>query len=87
MDAFLKLGKKMASSVFLKVKNEPFVLDKSDYRFINQQKTLDSVGSELHRQGIGATKKGSLVIDEDLFREKALFGLSSPKVLHFSILA
>ena len=73
----------------LKAKNVPFsVLDKSDYRFCDLQKTLDFVGSELHRQGIGATKKSAQVIDpkhEDLFWEKGLLGLSSPKVLQVTL--
>ena len=68
----------------------PFsVLDKSDHRFRDLQKPLDSVGSELYRQGIGATKKSAQVIDpkhEDLFLEKGLLGLSSPRVLQVTLL-
>ena len=73
----------------LKANNVPFsVLDKSDHRFCDLQKTLDSVRSELHRQGKGATKKSAQVIDpkhEDLFWDKGLLGLSSPRVLQVTL--
>ena len=62
----------------------PFsVLDKSDLRFRDLLKTLDSISSELHRQGVGATKHSAEVIDpkhEDIFWEKSLLGYSTPKV-------
>ena len=42
----------------------PFsILDKSDHRFRDLLKTLDSLSSELHSQGIGATKNSAEVID------------------------
>ena len=41
----------------------PFsVVDKSDYRFRDLLKTLDSLSSELHRQGIGAVRHSAKVI-------------------------
>ena len=67
----------------------PFsVLDKSDPRFRDLLKTLDSVSSELHRQGIGATKQSAKVIDpvhEDIFWQKSLLGYSTPKALQRSV--
>ena len=54
----------------------PFsVLDKTDPRFHDLLKTLDSVSSELHRNGIGATKQSAKVIEpahEDIFWQKSL---------------
>ena len=56
----------------------PFsVVDKSDHRFWDLFKTLDSPSSELHRQGVGAVKQSVKVIDpkhEDIFWQKALLG-------------
>ena len=67
----------------------PFsVLDKSDHRFRDLLKTLGSVSSELHRQGVGATKHSAEVIDpkhEDIFWEKSLLGYSTPKVLQHTV--
>ena len=67
----------------------PFsVLDKSDHRFRDLLKTLDSLSSELHRQGIGATKNSAKVIDpkhEDVFWQKSLLGFSTPKVLQHTV--
>ena len=38
----------------------PFsVLDKSDHRFCDFLKTLDSLSSELHRQGVGVSKNSN----------------------------
>ena len=49
----------------------PFsVVDKSDHRFQDLLKTLDSLSSKLHRQGVGAVKQSAKVIDpkhEDIF--------------------
>ena len=67
----------------------PFsVLDKNDARFRDLQKTLDSLSSELHRQGLGATHNSAKVIDpvhEELFWKKSLFGYSSPKILQRTV--
>ena len=42
----------------------PFsVLDKGDYRFRNLLKTRDSLSSELHSAGIGATENSAKVIE------------------------
>ena len=64
------------------------MLDKSDPPFRDLLKTLDSVSSELHRQGIGATKQSAKVIDpvhEDIFWQKSLLGYSTPKALQRSV--
>ena len=57
----------------IKSNNMPFsALDKGDYRFRDLLKTLDSVSSDLHHQGIGANRNSSPVIDsrdENLFWE------------------
>ena len=67
----------------------PFsVMDKADHRFRDLQKTLDSLSSELHRQGVGAVKQSAKVIDpkhEDMFWQKGLLGYSSPKVLQRTV--
>ena len=67
----------------------PFsVMDKADYRFHDLQKTLDSVSSDLHRQGVGAVKQSAKVIDpkdEDIFWQKGLLGYSSPKILQRTV--
>ena len=39
------------------------MLDKGDYRFRNLLNTLDSLSSELHSAGIGATKNSAKVIE------------------------
>ena len=59
-------------------------VDKNDYRFRDLITTLDSLSSDLHRQGIGAVKRSAEVIDpqhEDVFWREGLLGYSSPKVL------
>ena len=67
----------------------PFsVMDKADHRFRDLQKTLDSLSSELHRQGVGAVKQSAKVIDlkhDDMFWQKGLLGYSSPKVLQRTV--
>ena len=67
----------------------PFsALDKSDHRFRDLLKTLDSLSSELHSQGIGATKNSAEVIDpkhEDIFWEKSLIGDATPKVIQRTV--
>ena len=68
----------------------PFsVLDKDDYRFCNLLKTLDSLSSELHSAGIGATKNSAKVIEvehEHMFWQKGLLGYSTPKILQCTVL-
>ena len=67
----------------------PFsVMDKTDHRFRDLQKTLDSLSSDLHRQGVGAVKHTAKVIDpkhEDIFWQKGLLGYSTPKVLQRTV--
>ena len=67
----------------------PFsVVDKNDHRFRDLLKTLDSLSSELHRQGVGAIKHSAKVIDpkhEDVFWQEGLLGYSSPKVLQRTV--
>jgi len=44
--------------------------------------------SELHRKGIGATKNSAKVIElvhEDIFWEKGLLGVSTPKMLQIIV--
>lgn len=73
----------------IKRNNIPFsVLDKTDHRFRDLLKTLDSVSSDLHRQGVGASRNSAPVIDqkdEDLFWEKGLLGYNPPKVLQRTV--
>ena len=51
-------------------------------------KTLDSVSSDLHRQGVGVVKESAKVIEmthEDEFWIKGLLGYSSPKILQRTV--
>ena len=64
------------------------VLDKGDPRFRDLLKILDTLTSELNRQGIGATKNSAKVIEaehEDLFWEISLLGYSTPKLLQRTV--
>ena len=67
----------------------PFsVIDKNDHRFRDLIKTLDSLSSDLHRQGVGAVKHNAKVINpkhEDVFWWEGLLGYSSPKVLQLTV--
>ena len=67
----------------------PFsVVDKGDPQFRPLLKTLDSLSSELHRGGVGATKNSAKVIElehESLFWEKGLLGMSTPKILQRTV--
>ena len=67
----------------------PFsILDKDDRRFKDLLKTMDTLCSDLHRQGIGATKNSAKVIEpihEDIFWQKGLLGFSTPKVLQRTV--
>ena len=50
--------------------------------------TLDSLRSELHRQGVRAIKHSAKVIDpehEDIFWQEGLLGYSSPKVIQRTV--
>ena len=52
------------------------------HRFRDLLKTLDSLSSELHRQGIGATKNSAKVIDpkhDDVFWQKSLLVFPPPR--------
>ena len=73
----------------IKRNNMPFsVLDKGDYKFRDLLKTLDSVSSNLHHQGIGANRNSAPVIDsrdENLFWEKGLLGYRPAKVLQCTV--
>ena len=56
------------------------VVDKNDHRFHDLLKMLDSLSSELHRQGVGAIKHSAKVIDpkyEDVFWQEGLLSQSS----------
>lgn len=67
----------------------PFsVVDKNDHRFRDLLKTLDSLSSDLHRQGVGAIKHSAKVIDpnhEDVFWREGLLGYSTPKILQRTV--
>ena len=67
----------------------PFsVLDKTNHRFRDLLKTLDSLSSDLHRQGVGAVKQSAKVIDpvhEGVFWQKGLLGYSPPKILQRTV--
>ena len=59
-------------------------LEKTDVRFQELHKTLDSVCSDLHSHGIGAKTKSADVIsyeDEDSLWREGLLGCGSPRVL------
>ena len=63
----------------------PFsVLDKSDSRFRDLLRTLDSVTYKLHKDGVGVVKHSARVITvehEDVFWEKGVLGYSTPRTL------
>ena len=67
----------------------PFLLlDRSDTRFRELHLTLNSVSSDLHCQGVGATCKSATVIsveDDACFWEKGVMGTSSPAVLQNTV--
>ena len=67
----------------------PFsVFDKKDPQFRDLLRTLDTVSSELHREGIGAQHKSAAVIsyeDENVLWEKGLLGDDSPRKLQHTI--
>ena len=64
------------------------ILDKNDTRFLDLHQTLDTINSQLHREGIGvATKHASVLTieDEDLCWEKGSLGYSTPTVLQHTV--
>ena len=69
--------------------NAPFsILDKGDVRFKDLTKTLDTISSELHRQGIGAKKHSAEVITsehEDAFWKTGLLGFATPASLQRTV--
>ena len=73
----------------LQANKAPFsVLDRSNPHFRELLNTLDSLSSNLHRDGVGVTKDSAPVISfdhEDLFWKKGLLGFSSPKVLQHTV--
>ena len=59
-------------------------MNKSDLRFKDLHRTMDSVCSQLHSEGVGAFKKTAAVIsfdDEQLLWDAGLLGLDDPKIL------
>ena len=67
----------------------PFsIFDKKDLRFRDLMLTMDSVSSELHRQGIGAQCKHASVIthdDENMLWEQGKLGDTSPRMLQHTV--
>ena len=67
----------------------PFsVLDKSDSRFRDLLRTLDSLTCKLHKDGVGVVKQSAKVISiehEDIFWEKGLLGFSTPNTLQRTV--
>ena len=73
----------------LRANKAPFsILDKGDSRFRPLLNTMDTISSDLHREGIGAERKSAGVItpeDEDKMWEDGALGLSPPKVLQHTV--
>ncbi len=73
----------------LRANNAPFsILDKGDVRFLPLLNTMDTVSSELHREGVGVERKSAGVIspeDEEKMWQEGAFGLSPPKVLQQTV--
>ena len=67
----------------LQSNNAPFsILNKNDPQFHDLMKTLDTVSSSLHKDGVGASKHSAPIIDpthEDLFWERGLLGFLHPR--------
>ena len=74
----------------LKDSKAPFsILDKANPSFRESLLTLDTIASDLHREGVGVNKKSALVITfehEELFRERKVLGYDTPKSLQHAIL-
>ena len=59
-------------------------MDKTDPRFKELHNTMDSVFSQLHSEGVGASKKSAAVVsanDEQLLWDNNLIGMDSPRSL------
>jgi hypothetical protein len=73
----------------LQANGAPFsILDKNNSDFRDLLKTLDTLSSNLHREGVGAVKDSAPVIvpeHEKLFWEKGLLGFSTPKQLQTTV--
>ena len=67
----------------------PFsVFDKEDPQFCHLMRTLDSVSSDLHWEGVDAQRKSASVItyeDENVLREKGLLGDDLPRVSQHTV--
>ena len=64
------------------------VLNKADSRFRELATTLDSISSDLHRQGIGAKKHSAPAIQlehETTLWDLGFLGMSSPKLLQCTV--
>ena len=64
------------------------LLDRSDHLFRELHLTLDTISSDLHRQGVGALRKSAAVIsseDENSLWEKGLLGTTSPVALQRTV--
>ncbi|XP_011408773.1 PREDICTED: uncharacterized protein KIAA1958-like [Amphimedon queenslandica] len=73
---------------FVKNKVTFGIFDKNDHRFTELRNTLDSVNSQLHRDGIGVSTNHAEVLtvqDEDLCWEKGTLGVSSLTVLQHTV--
>ena len=73
----------------LKEAKAPFsILDKSNVHFRDLLLTMDSVTSELHREGIGVSKKSAAVISfehENLFWETKVLSCDTPRSLQRAV--
>ncbi len=73
----------------LRASKAPFsIFDKTNPAFRELQLTLDTLTSNLHREGLGVTKNSAIVISsehEDLFWEKDVLGFKSPKALQRAV--
>ena len=65
--------------------NAPFsIFNKEDPQFRDLQHTVDSISSNLHKKGIGAAHKSTLVVtieDKIAFWATGLLGMSTPQIL------
>ena len=74
--------------VLKEAKSPSSILDKSDHRFCELLLTLDTVTSDLHREGIGVTKKSAQVISfehEELLWKRNVLGWDTPKKLQRAV--
>ena len=63
-------------------------MDGGDLRFRELHLTLDSVSSELHREGIGVGRKSAVIVsieDEDQFWSSGALGTAFPEVLQRTV--